>query len=238
MKLAKVKMMEVDMRRFRWLLLSLALVFFTAGCNILPFLTSIPRNFPRASETPAAEVSPPFVIPTATLISISDLPAVEIEGERIEGDSTTSPLPYTDFTLQEGSPFYLSNFNHPQAGCKWMGLAGQVFDGDGDEVLGLTIVMGDDENPASGPMVGITGSALAYGLGGYEIQFSDGVIESQNRFWVQVYNSDGTPLTNPVYFNTYGDCEHNLTLINFVAFENSGHSKSPTVPTQTLAPYP
>jgi len=208
--------MEVDMTRFKWLLLTILLVFFTTGCNILPFLTSIPLHFPEAQETPIAEPSPTAFVPTATLVLIPTLAATEVAPESTVETSTTLSFQPESFSLQEGSPFYLPNFAQPEAGYGWLGVAGQVFDGEGNEVLDVIVMVGDEQNPDGEPMIGITGTALAYGLGGFEVQLADGAIESQNRFWIQVLSSEGIPLTIPVYFNTFEDCDRNLVLINFV----------------------
>ena len=50
--------------------------------------------------------------------------------------ATTTPLPYH---LQSVNPVYLQNFVHPEAGCNWMGVGGQVFDKQGDPTQNLVV---------------------------------------------------------------------------------------------------
>jgi hypothetical protein len=124
------------------------------------------------------------------------------------------------FTLQAGGPFYLPNFNHPEQGCNWLGVAGQVFDEDNLEILNLTIIagnrlVGEDHNLAS-----TTGQAPAYGLAGYEIELTNQPINTSNLFWVQVLGAEGQPLSQRIYFDTREDCEQNLILVNFVPLED------------------
>lgn len=226
------------MTRIKWFLLAFILVFLLTGCDILPFLTRIPRHFPEAQETTTALPEQPEMIATATLVpTIAESPTERIQPTAslvVEAPSLTE----TGFTLQEGNPFYLPNFAHPEAGCQWLGVAGQVFDAVDDEILDFTLLVGDAENPDDEPMIGITGTALAYGRGGYEIQLGEVDLDSNNRFWIQVYSPDGIPLTEQVYFTTYEDCDRNLVLVNFMAVDDGSATKSSMDPTPTQAPYP
>jgi hypothetical protein len=118
-------------------------------------------------------------------------------------------------------PAHLPNFNHPEADCDWMGVAGQVFNAAGGEVLGLVIHSGDQ--------TAITGKVLAYGPGGYEIQLSDSPENTTAQYWVQVFNNEGKPLSDQVFFNTYADCNQNLILVNFVTADlESQPQQTPT----------
>jgi len=198
------------------------------SANPNPGLLRAPLRPARPTpQAPTAEpTSPP---PTATLIP-SATPTLTATPEE-----TAEPVESPSYTLQEGSPVTLPNFNHPEAGCDWLGVAGQVFDEEEGEVLGLTVLVGDIENPEADLWEGITGEALAYGLGGYEIQIADKPFESSERFWIQALNPEGAPLTARHNFTTAADCDKNLILINFVPLEESA---SKEIPTPTTPAYP
>jgi hypothetical protein len=130
-----------------------------------------------------------------------------------------TPIVVSEFIPQEGAPFYLPNFTHPAAGCEWMGVAGQVFDHEDTEILGLTIISGNAIDGEESQRAALTGRSTAYGLGGYEIHLSNNPIDSSDVYWVQVLDQDGEPLSEQIYFDTFQNCEQNLVLINFIPLE-------------------
>ena len=212
-----------------------------SGCEVFPYVMPStpepPEVFEEATalptDRPPTATLIPSPTPTQTLEEISEStpePALE---EPAEPTLILDPV----YTLQEGSPAALPNFNHPEDGCEWLGVAGQVFDEEGLEVIGLTVLVGDSNKPNDAPLEGITGDVLAYGLGGYEIQMAAEALESSERYWIQVLNPDGTPLTIRHSFNTYQDCEQNLILINFVPLDESA-VKDALTPTPTIPAYP
>lgn len=179
----------------------LCLLMVVTGCHY-PGRTTLPSDqipvitpspFPQSTPT---HPEPPFLEPTP----IPDIEAI--------------------FTLQEGGPFYLPNFTHPDEGCQWLGVAGQVFDQDDFEVLNLTVIAGNNTGNAVFEHSAVTGSSLAYGLGGFEIQLSNQAVDTSGVYWVQVLDGNGKPLSRPYYFDTLDDCESNLVLVNFVSIEN------------------
>ena len=205
--------------RLKLLLCLLYLSLLISGCDILPEITFPSRETPVPTSTP---FSPEEIIPTATLpvdppldpVPTSTLPAYP------PLEPTPDPIGDAVFILQAGGPFYLPNFNHPEQGCDWLGVAGQVFDDGGLEILNLTVIagnrlMGEDYNLAA-----ITGQASAYGLGGFEIELTNQPVNTTNLFWVQVLGTEGQPLSQRIYFDTREDCEQNLVLVNFVPLED------------------
>lgn len=192
------------MMRNKLVVLLFCLSLFISGCNF-PTDTSFP-----APEQPTLVPSPSpqptdSVLPTST-------PA-DPEPPPLE----PTPVPVMDptFTLQEGGPFYLPNFTHPDDGCNWMGVAGQVFNQAGDELLNLTIIAGGLVEGQEHDRSAITGLTTAYGLGGYEIQLSSQPVDSSGTYWVQVSDQDSNPLSERIYFDTFNDCDRNLVLVNF-----------------------
>ena len=85
----------------------------------------------------------------------------------------SSPVPTADlesgvsFTKQDGSPTYEINTVHTDAGCNWLGVAGQIFDIEGIPVSGILIDAGGtlEDQEISG--LSLSGTAPAYGEGGY-----------------------------------------------------------------------
>jgi hypothetical protein len=190
--------------RLKLLLCLLCLSLLISGCDILTEINFPPRETPVPTPTP---FSPEEIVPTSTL------PAYPPQ------EPTPDPLINAVFTLQPGGPFYLPNFNHPEEGCNWLGVAGQVFDENGLEILNLTILAGNRLAGEDHNLAATTGQATAYGLGGYEIKLSSQPVNTSNLFWVQVVDSAGQTLSQRIYFDTLEDCEQNLALVNFVPLE-------------------
>lgn len=123
--------------------------------------------------------------------------------------------------LQSGGKYrstevtYKQNFAHPDKGCNWMGIAGQVLDGSGLPVKNLVVV-------AEGVLLGqevreidLTGLHTAYGPGGYELEIGSQVVASANMIYVTVFDLEGNALSSPVSITTRADCKQNLLVLNF-----------------------
>ena len=156
---------------------------------------------PRATRTPTNTNTPEFT-PTRT-------PTPTRTGPPPTPTNTRSPQAYT---LQTGSPTYLSNFLN-NAGCGWFGIAGRAFALDGSVIIGLTVKVraGDIDLP---PVQ--TGSAPAIGTGGYEVYLNDHPIAATDVYKIQLFNNTGTALSEQYTLTTYGDCTRNLVMVNFV----------------------
>jgi hypothetical protein len=125
------------------------------------------------------------------------------------------------YQLQQPNPYYLANFTHPDTGCSWLGVAGQVFNKTGQVQKEIVIKAGGTIKgkavietmtmPLAEPAVD-----LAYGPGGYELTLSDGVAATSKEAWIQLFNLKGNPLSDKVYLVTYNDCQKNLILMNFI----------------------
>ncbi len=214
-----------------------ALWIMLAGCEIFPYVMEpdIPTT-PSQTETPIqpTQTQP---VPTATLemaptITTTPFEPIPTTTIAVEGDLPVQTLTYA---VQDDNPIYLSNFSHPDSGCDWMGIAGQVFNAEGIEVKGLVIVVGDEQAGDEYQWSAQTGQALFYGPGGYEVQFSDTPQETIERFWVQVLDQDGIQLSEQYFFDTKTDCSEILVLMNFVVIEGS---QEKAMPTPTLEAYP
>ncbi len=119
------------------------------------------------------------------------------------------------FKIQEGTPAALQNFAHPDKACNWMGVAGQVIASDGSPVTRIVVLVTGTLNDQPVEFLGMTGSVLDYGLGGYEIELASKPVQTRGQLTLQLFDLDGIPLSDPVLFNTSKDCAKNLILINF-----------------------
>jgi hypothetical protein len=204
------------MMKHKFVLPLMIIVLILAGCQVFPYVTS-----PGVAETDL-----PAFTPTAETIVIVTPTVTETTEASETPDPTPTPEPTPTATpsgpiyaLQPGSPLYLTNFVHPAAGCSWTGVAGQVFDADGNPVTDLLVIAGQGGPESGNQWAAQTGLATDYGPGGYEIQIADHPADTTQSFWVQIVGQAGQALSERVTFDTFEDCARNLVLVNFVAAE-------------------
>jgi hypothetical protein len=136
--------------------------------------------------------------------------------------SKTMFYPMPKYSLQAGSPVYSAYFANTPDQCKWMGIAGQVFDANGKPVAGIKVIVTGTLNGALINQDGTTVSAddpkvlHTYGPSPYEIQVSSQPIDSQGTLAVQLVDANGNALSRKILVNTYQDCQKNLVLLNFI----------------------
>jgi hypothetical protein len=184
----------------------------TAEGNVLPATwTPTVTSLPTSTFTPA----PPTA--TATIFSIPLTPTPTLpEGTTTPGPSPTpSVFASMPFVVRETPVYLTSTIVHPEAGCNWLGVGGQVFDLQGSPVVGYTIQLGGtlDGNPID--MLSLTGTALQYGQAGYEFTMANKPVASNDTVWLQMLDQAGLPLSERITFDTFDDCQKNLVLINF-----------------------
>ncbi len=132
---------------------------------------------------------------------------------------TATPTAFNvTYVLQPGSPVYLDNFAHPAEGCNWQGIAGQVFDAQGQPVLNLIVKVNGTWNESEVARIGVTGmvTGLPYGPGSYEIVLGNKAVVSKTPLMLQIFNQDQEPLTEPFSITTKANCTKNLLIVNFV----------------------
>ncbi len=139
------------------------------------------------------------------------------------------------YGIQPGSPVFIPNFVNSSAACNWQGIAGQVFNLDGDPVKNLVVKAGGTWNNGTVNLLGMTGASTAYGEGGYEIVLGTKALNSTNSVWVQIVDLAGNALSAKTYVSTSSDCGKNLTLVNFKEIGNGINIYVPLV-IQTSAP--
>jgi hypothetical protein len=165
------------------------------------FLPNLSAQTVQPSPSPAPNQTP--VAPTS--VPPTDRPQPETR--------STSPKPYG---LQPGSPAWLPNFSHPEAGCNWLGVAGQVFDANSNPVSRMVVEIGGNLQGNRVLSLSLTGVAPVYGPGGYEVVLGNRAVDSTGELYVQLFDLQGNELTDRIFFDTFADCNRNLILINFV----------------------
>jgi hypothetical protein len=188
---------------------------------------------PAPTQTETASIEPPITLtPTRELLDESKFhwffPMVEKAKQYA-------------FAIQEGTPLYTKNFTHPQAGCEWLGVAGQVFNEEGQEISKMVVVVGGYIEEEYVEFATLSGMAPLYGPGGYEIIINSAPFDSQEEFWIEIFDLDGQASSEKVFFDTFAGCEKNLILINFVRNTAVAQPKNvnpePT-PSPIVQPYP
>lgn len=108
-----------------------------------------------------------------------------------------------------------SSVYHPEAGCNWMGIAGQAVDKNNNPIVGLIVYLKGTLDGLPVERMGLTGTAPNYGASGFEFVLTNRPIASNNALWIQLQDQSGEPLSERVFINTYGDCSRNLILVRF-----------------------
>ena len=198
----------------------LILAVLLSGCQAWPF-NRVGGGTPAPSATaqPTGRSSQVAVTPSggqaaAGLGSITPVPTVVLDPARYRIRAAATPVLYP-FRVQPGSPRLLPNFANSTQACNWMGIAGQVYEIGGPALTNIVIAVQGTLAGATVDKLGLTGLAVAYGPGGYEIQLSTQVLNSTGTLKIQAFDLNGNPLTEPVAFNTVADCQKNLIVMNF-----------------------
>jgi len=160
---------------------------------------------PTVTNTPHPTATLPPTPTFFTLVTPSATPTV-----------TRPPAGYP-YEVRKGTPQAITNIYHPELGCNWMGVGGQAVDMSGAPVIGLIVRLGGTL-PGIGPlqtMMSLTGVALNYGRAGYEFMLGEKPIASKKSLWVQLLDQEGTPLSDPIYFDTFASCDKNLIVVDF-----------------------
>ncbi len=131
-------------------------------------------------------------------------------------EPTATPEPVSSFRIQEGSPAALdSSVFHPELGCNFSGVAGQVFGLDDAPITGLRVQVTGTLSGEAVDKIGLTGAATQYGPGAYyEIQLGDAPAASETLHIVLI-NEQGQPISESTAFSTFDNCQQNLIFINF-----------------------
>ncbi len=166
------------------------------------------------SLPPAATAISPAPAPTDPPTAAAVVPAVT---------ATPAPTATAPAAPPQGYPFQLrvspnrvpSTIMHPDQGCNWLGVGGQVFDLQGSPLVGLTIQLGGSLNGKPINLLSLTGTATQYGPGGFEFNLGDKPVATTGSLWIQLLDQAGLALSDRVLVDTSNDCSQNLVLLNF-----------------------
>ncbi len=171
--------------------------------------TSRPTSTSRPTLTPSAVPTFPTRTPTPTHTpTASNTPTETPPGPSPTASATRSQYL---FTKSDTSPFYLQNYAN-DAGCGWMGIAGEVLDLNRNPVP-----PGSYQVHVWGSGVDArlqVGSAPDYSPSGWEqFLFDSPVIRD---YEVQLESSNGTAVSQAYRVQTRASCNQNLVRIDFV----------------------
>jgi hypothetical protein len=170
---------------------------------------SLPEDPGEVTETPSVNEN------TQNTPQPTSIPASPQEESTGIPEILPTPYIYTRYLLQSGSPTWVENFIHPEAGCNWMGIGGQIFDLHGNAIPNLLVKLTGTLNSEAVELLALTGGALNLGPGGYEFKLSDHPIASTETLWISVFNKDGNAISDPIAIFTYDSCEQNFMIVNF-----------------------
>jgi hypothetical protein len=191
-----------------------------------------PPVLPTASSLPTATITPRSILPP-TWTPEPTLPPTEAPTRQPSATPLPSETPFSLFTpttiptspssgslpfeIGKGTPISTASLAfHPEAGCNWMGVAGQVFDISGAPVSGQLVKIGGTLAGTPVEMLSITGAASAYGNAGfYEFNLGNTPAASVATLWVQLLDQAELPMSDKIYFDTLDSCDDNLVFINF-----------------------
>jgi len=180
---------------------------------------------PQFSPDPNLGYPAPIVDPS--LSSTAEQMVENPEQSEFNQLQETVPGSFLPYDLQSVEPLYTTNFVHPEAGCNWMGVAGQIFAENLEPKDGLVVVVEGAVNNSMIEVLGYSGLAQSYGPGGYELFLSE--VNSPGIFWVQLFDVQGNPLSGIYSFQMNGTCEQNLAVINFTLKSDAESKYVPTV---------
>lgn len=167
-----------------------------------PTPTSTPTETPEETEESEEE---PTATPTEK-VSETTTPTATVTATSEADDETQADYEYI---LRDGDIEYVSNFAN-DAGCDWMGIAGQVFDAEGEPVNGLYVHVTDSEDFDIRVK---SGDTPVYGDSGWEVYLADQPTEGM--YTVQLETEDGEQISEEVSIQTTDSCDMNLVLLVF-----------------------
>ena len=115
---------------------------------------------------------------------------------------------------QPGTPVGIPNFVEPEKGCNWSGIGGQAFDQLGDPLPGLIIKVEGELGGQPVLVYAVSGGSVEFGAGGYLMSLADRPVASNASLVLQVLDITGNVLAGNIPLKTFGDCAHNLLLVN------------------------
>jgi hypothetical protein len=212
----------------------LAYLFLTIFLNpaVLPVIfhpTALPTLYQTATSTPTIILQPPTWTPTLTIQPFptrtraptwTSVPALITPPSTMTPADTpivgTATITPTAMPASAIITYEASTTKHPDLACNWMGVGGNVMDANNKPLLFQTVQLGGSLSGKAITGQVLSGNNPAYGTSGFEMdKLSDSPVASTQTLWIQLFDNNGKPLTEKIYFDTYNDCEKNLVMIVF-----------------------
>jgi len=170
--------------------------------------TATPRPIGTLRPTLTPSVTPTFPPATPTRTPTPEPTETPTPGPSPTATNTRSAFPFTKDLV---SPQYLQNYAN-NAGCNWLGIAGEVFDINGNPVpKGQYRVHIWDSGVDQRVNVG---DSLAYGPSGFEqFVFNAPRVQDHN---IQLETASGTEISQVYRVQTRASCNQNLLYFVFV----------------------
>ena len=111
--------------------------------------------------------------------------------------------------------YIASTTYHPDSGCNWVGVAGQVVDMNNSPILYLTIHLGGKVGDQVVDYLGLSGTAPIYGQSGFEFVLANKPVASSQTLWIQLLDQQNMPFSDKIYLDTFEDCARNLIMVRF-----------------------
>jgi hypothetical protein len=172
----------------------------TGTATVTPSIT--PSVSPVPSETPTPE-------PTSTRRpTVTPTPTITPTPTRTPLASATPTRTPFEYALRGGAVTFTSNYAN-NAGCNWAGIAGLVFDRNGQHKVGVVVHL----TGGGLDVITTSGSKTAYGTSGWEIYLDNKPIVG--TFFIQLETGTGQPLSEKITVSTVASCNSNLALLFF-----------------------
>lgn len=179
---------------------------------LITFPTETPTPVPPTATRRGAATRTPT--PTVTLTptpTVTVTPTITLTPGPSPTPTIYSLYPY----IVWGDPKTIPSATFPDHEDCRLWVAGQAYDLQGAPVVGIQVMLGGWLDGKTYSALSLTGTALQFGPAGYEFELKDSPVASKESVWVMLLDQSGIPLSDKVYFNTYGDCSSNLILVNF-----------------------
>ena len=173
----------------------------------------------EATRTPTKTIQPSpsrTTAPTWTLLPQMITPSIT-STPPVTPTEPTPTITSTPMPVSAVITYLASTDFHPDKNCDWLGVAGKVLGTDGKPLQSKTLIqLGGTLDGEAITLLALSGTALAYDQSGFELILSDHPIASTQTLWIQLLdNNTVQPLTNKIYFDTYGECTKNLVMVVF-----------------------
>ena len=179
--------------------------------DVLPFPVFAQST---STATPSATITPSRT-PTAT----STLTATPLPSPTPTPTATPTPSPTPTeipmpFILKGKPEAYPNTMIHPQYGCEWLFIGGQVWDLRDAPVKDLSVHLGGKYGEELIELYVLTGSVPVYGESGYGFALENKQIE-EKLLYIQFEDPSGLPMSSKTYLEITSSCQENLILVNF-----------------------